>query len=177
MANGLIYWAAGIWPSEGIFIEALRLDTGKRAWLNDTDGFRYMPQPHGGADAASGVSAQGHMVIDKGRVYLPTGRAVPAALNSSDGKYQYFHLQKYGQLGGSSIAGFGTHFFNSGRLFKAATGESQLQVGGPVARLALFMHDLGTLARQSHWRTHIGSSQGGSDQAAGWRQRSLKTGR
>ena len=135
VADGLIYWAAGIWPSEGIFIEALRLDTGKRAWLNDTDGFRYMPQPHGGADAASGVSAQGHMVIDKGRVYLPTGRAVPAALNSSDGKYQYFHLQKYGQLGGASIAGFGTHFFNSGRLFKAATGESQIQVGGPVARL------------------------------------------
>ncbi|MEC9351982.1 MAG: PQQ-binding-like beta-propeller repeat protein, partial [Planctomycetota bacterium] len=135
VADGLIYWAAGIWPSEGIFIEALRLDTGKRAWLNDTDGFRYMPQPHGGADAASGVSAQGHMVIDKGRVYLPTGRAVPAALNSSDGKYQYFHLQKYGQLGGASIAGFGTHFFNSGRLFKATTGESQIQVGGPVARL------------------------------------------
>ena len=135
IADGVIYWAAGIWPSEGIFIEALRLDTGKRAWLNDTDGFRYMPQPHGGADAASGVSAQGHLVLDKGRLYLPTGRAVPAALNSSDGKLQYFHLQKYGQLGGASIVGLGTHFFNSGRLFTAAKGESQLQLGGPVARL------------------------------------------
>jgi len=145
VANGIIYWAAGIWPSEGIFIEALKLENGKRAWLNDTDGFRYMPQPHGGADAASGVSAQGHLVLDSGRVYLPTGRAVPASLNSADGKFQYFHLQKYGQLGGSLVIGLGTHFFNSGRLFNAATGIEEAQLGGPVARfgdqLASFSKD------------------------------------
>ena len=46
IADGVIYWAAGIWPSEGIFIEALRLDTGKRAWLNDTDGFRSVSYTH-----------------------------------------------------------------------------------------------------------------------------------
>ena len=135
IADGIIYWAAGIWPTEGIFIEALRLDDGKRAWLNDTDGFRFMPQPHGGANAASGVSAQGHLVLDGPRVYLPTGRAVPAALTRTNGKLQYFHLQKYGQLGGSSIVGLGTHFVNSGRLFDAATGVAQAEIGGPTARL------------------------------------------
>ena len=135
ISDGVLYWAAGIWPSEGIFIEALKLGNPQRAWLNDTDGFRFMPQPHGGADAASGVSAQGHLVLDKGRVLLPTGRAVPAALNSADGKFQYFHLQKYGQLGGSLVIGLGTHFFNSGRLFNSTTGLAEAELGSRVARL------------------------------------------
>ena len=49
--NGIVYYAAGIWPSEGIFIHAVDAHTGTALWCNDSSGTRYMPQPHGGASA------------------------------------------------------------------------------------------------------------------------------
>ena len=57
-----VYYAAGIWPSDGIFLYALNAETGKAIWTNDDSGGIFMPQPHGGADAKSGVSAQGYLV-------------------------------------------------------------------------------------------------------------------
>ena len=57
--DGIVYFAAGIWPSEGVFVYALRADTGDVVWVNEEAARTYMPQPHGGANAESGVSAPG----------------------------------------------------------------------------------------------------------------------
>jgi outer membrane protein assembly factor BamB len=85
--DGLLYWGAGIWQSEGIFIRAVNPDTGKIVWTNDSSGGIDMPQPHGGANAKSGVSAQGYMLANVDRLFVPTGRAVPAAFERSTGKF------------------------------------------------------------------------------------------
>ena len=122
IADGIVYFGAGIWPSEGIFLYAIDASTGETVWRNDTDGTRYMPQPHPGANARSGLSAQGYLVIAGDRVLVPTGRAVPAALSRNDGKLLYFHLQKYGKYGGAQIVGAGRHFLNRGCLFDTANG-------------------------------------------------------
>ena len=63
ISGDIVYWAAGIWQSEGIFIRAQQAETGKLVWLNDSSGGIEMAQPHGGAMAKSGVTAQGHLVI------------------------------------------------------------------------------------------------------------------
>ncbi|MEX0818552.1 MAG: PQQ-binding-like beta-propeller repeat protein, partial [Pirellulaceae bacterium] len=75
----VLYWGAGIWQSEQIFIQALDLATHDVVWTNDSSGGIDMPQPHGGAQAKSGVSAQGYLLADAERLFVPTGRAVPAA--------------------------------------------------------------------------------------------------
>jgi hypothetical protein len=54
-ADGVVYWAAGIWPSEGVFIYAVDALTGKVVWCNKTAGGLFMPQPHPTANAYSGV--------------------------------------------------------------------------------------------------------------------------
>ncbi len=133
--DGNLYWAAGIWPSDGIFIHALDAESGEKLWTNDTDGARHMPQPHGGANARSGLSAQGHLVVDGDTVYLPTGRAVPAALGLEDGKFRYFHLQKYGHSGGTSVVALGDRFHNGGRLYDRESGLETGRLAGIVARL------------------------------------------
>ena len=123
--RGVLYVVAGIWPSEGIYVHALEAATGKRLWLNDDSGSLYMPQPHGGANAESGVSAQGHLVLTDELLLVPTGRAVPAAFDRETGEFRYYHLQKNGHRGGSATMASGKYFFNSGVFFDAKSGAAQ----------------------------------------------------
>jgi outer membrane protein assembly factor BamB len=101
--NGVLYFGAGIWPSEKIFIYALDPDDGKVLWVNNSCGEIEMPQPHPTAVAESGLSAQGYLAIGSDKLFVPTGRAVPAALDLKSGKMDYFHLQRYRNIGGSAI--------------------------------------------------------------------------
>ena len=124
VADGVVYFGAGIWPSEGIFLYAVDAASGKVVWCNDTAGWIVMPQPHGGANAWSGVSAQGYLVVAGGRLLVPTGRAVPAAFDRASGRFLYFHLQRYGGQGGSPVVAVGDHFLHDGRIFEAASGHA-----------------------------------------------------
>ena len=134
LVENTVYYAAGIWPSDGIYIYALDAETGEVAWCNDADGSRYMGQPHGGANAHSGVSAQGYLATDKKHLFLPTGRAVPAVFDRETGNFKYFHLQKLGHAGGSSIMVSDGLFLNSGMLFQSETGKTLSRIKtGPIA--------------------------------------------
>ena len=125
-----VYFAAGIWPSEGVFIQAVDPRTGARRWLNDDSGFLRMAQPHGGAYARSGPAAQGYLAAAGTRLFVPTGRAVPAVFDRGDGKFLYFHLQKYGQKGGSLVVATDVGFFNNGLSFLSRSGERLGSLGG-----------------------------------------------
>ena len=134
IVNGIVYFSAGIWPSEGIHIYAIDAETGKTLWENNKSGSIYMPQPHGGAYAKSGVTVQGHLVATSDHLFAPTGRAVPAAFSRADGKFKYYHLQKNGHRGGTPTMASGPLFYNSGMPFEAATGNALKPVGpGPIA--------------------------------------------
>jgi outer membrane protein assembly factor BamB len=122
VADGVVYFGAGIWPSEGIYLYALDAKTGDVLWCNDSSGGIYMGQPHGGANAKSGVSAQGHLVVADDALLVPTGRAVPAAFRRADGQFLYFHLQQNTKYGGSAVAAVGDVFFGGGAVFNVSTG-------------------------------------------------------
>lgn len=119
IADGLVYFGAGIWPSEGIFVRAVDVADGKVRWCNDASGSIYMPQPHGGANAQSGISAQGYLALCGDRLLVPTGRAVPAALDPAGGKLLYFRLQEHGngKGGGSDVVATDRLFFNGGCFY------------------------------------------------------------
>ena len=115
VADGVVYFAAGIWPSEGIYVYALDAATGRRLWCNDRCGTLDMGQPHGGAQARSGISAQGYLVVAGDRLLVPTGRAVPAVFRRRDGKFLYFRLRANGTMsGGGEVLAGGSMFFTSG---------------------------------------------------------------
>ncbi len=130
LADGVVYFAAGIWPSEGIFLYALDANTGETIWQNFDCGSIYMPQPHPGANAKSGVSAQGYLVVAGDRLFVPTGRAVPASFDRRTGKLEYFHLQKYGHNGESLVMVIGDAFFNGGIGYDVQAGLQLSKVGG-----------------------------------------------
>lgn len=137
VADDVVYFAAGLWPSDGITLYALDAATGRVRWCNDQSGSISMPQPHGGANAESGVAAQGYLVMAGDQLLVPTGRAVPAAFDRVDGKFRYFHLQQNGHKGGTTTLAVGSAFFNSGLLFDAPTGALLESVGpGALAAFA-----------------------------------------
>jgi outer membrane protein assembly factor BamB len=88
--KGIVYVTAGMWPSEGIYVYALEAESGKVVWLNDTSGAMYMAQPHVGAYAITGVAPQGYLAISTNVLYVPTGRAVPAAFDRKTGRFLHY---------------------------------------------------------------------------------------
>ncbi|NQT85903.1 PQQ-like beta-propeller repeat protein, partial [bacterium] len=86
---GRVYFAAGVWPFEGIFVWALDADTGRTVWLNDRTGSLYLQHPHG-AMAFGGPSPQGYLLIHKGELIVPSGRAFPAFFDAGTGALKEF---------------------------------------------------------------------------------------
>ncbi len=115
VVDGTVYFAAGMWPSEGVFLYALRPEDGSVVWSNDTLGQQYLPQPHPPSTAMTGVAPQGYLVAAAERLFVPTGRNVPAAFSRTDGRMLYYHSRPttWGdRWGGSWCALAGGLLFN-----------------------------------------------------------------
>jgi outer membrane protein assembly factor BamB len=130
--EGTVYYAAGIWPSDGVFLHALEARTGKVLWTNDRIGRLSMPQPHPGANANSGVSPQGYLVATESRLFVPTGRAVPAAFRRADGELEYYRLQQNGSIGGSRAMAADRFIINGGCFLEQDTGNLGARAGRGV---------------------------------------------
>jgi outer membrane protein assembly factor BamB len=134
--DNVLYYAAGIWQSEGIYLYAIEPDSGEILWTNDSSGGIEMPQPHGGANAVSGVSAQGYLLADDSSLFVTTGRAVPAVFKRSTGEFSFYHLQKNTRRGGTAATVAGPFLYNGGSAFERESGVLQAgAVRGPVALL------------------------------------------
>lgn len=86
-----VYTVGGIFPSEGVYVYALSAEDGSVRWCNDTSGTIYMNQPHPGSQAMTGVAPQGPVMVHAGRLFVPTGRNVPAAYDLKTGELAYYH--------------------------------------------------------------------------------------
>jgi outer membrane protein assembly factor BamB len=132
VADGAVYFAAGIWPFMGIFIHALDAQTGEVAWTNSGEGAVYMKQPHQ-ADAFAGIAPQGGLVVAGDKLLIPGGRSVPACYDRRTGKRLYYHLADHSKIGGGSeVVANDKVFINCGAAFDLESGYYLGAVGGPV---------------------------------------------
>jgi len=88
--DGVVYFAAGFWPTLGVYIRAVDAKTGRRVWVND-DVF-YIPEVRIDhnilTDAA--LSPQGYLLISGDKLLVPNGRSMPAGLDVKTGKLLYY---------------------------------------------------------------------------------------
>ena len=98
-----IYFAAGVWPFEGVFIYCIDAATGKVVWRNDEASFVYGQHPHD-AKAMGGVTPQGYLVVAGDDLVVPCGQAMPARFNLQTGKLKSFELPKPGRQPGGWFA-------------------------------------------------------------------------
>jgi outer membrane protein assembly factor BamB len=77
--NGVAYYGAGIFPSEGVYVEAARASDGELLWRNDT----------GGESAEARMSPQGYLLATGTNLFVPQGRSAPSAFDRKDGHRLY----------------------------------------------------------------------------------------
>lgn len=103
LKDGRVYFAAGVWPFEGVFIYCLDPATGKKIWLNDSSGHIYGQQPHN-AVAIGGIAPQGYLLIDGDDLVVPSSNAYPGRFDLKTGKLKEFNLPAAGRLPGGWYA-------------------------------------------------------------------------
>jgi outer membrane protein assembly factor BamB len=149
LADGVVYWAASIWPLMGVFIHAVDAETGDAVWTNDGVGQMWLSQPHNAADAFAGIAPQGAMAVAGDKLLVPGGRSVPACFDRATGKLLYYHLDgsKYQDIklsapynkieGGSHVAAVGGVYFNHRGLgtmmYNIETGNAYMNMHQLVA--------------------------------------------
>ena len=92
--KGEVYFAAGVFPYEGIYICALNADNGEVVWKNDTLGDRSHELQFGG------ISPAGYLLASEKMLYIPSGRSLPAAFDRKTGK-EHFVASPVGKQGGT----------------------------------------------------------------------------
>lgn len=123
VADGVVYFAAGIWPFMGVFVHALDAATGKPLWVNDGDGSLFIKQPHA-ADAFAGIAPQGPLSIQGNLLLIPGGRSVPAAYDRKTGKLVHYLLNENSKKGGGhTVIMAGEIFLNGPGVFRTTTGK------------------------------------------------------
>lgn len=132
LADGIVYFASGIWPFMGIFMHALDARTGAVVWTNEGDGALYMKQPHN-VDAFAGVAPQGPMTVTGEWLLVSGGRSVPACYERATGKLKYFKFADNGRRGGSDVATSGGLFFAGGLAYDLSTGLYVGEFSRPLA--------------------------------------------
>lgn len=103
LRDGRVYFAAGVWPLEGVFIYCLDAATGRVIWLNDRTGYLYGVHPHQ-AEAFGGVAPQGYLLIDGPDLVVPSSSAYPARFDLATGALKEFALPAAGRLPGGWFA-------------------------------------------------------------------------
>ena len=90
LADGVVYFGAGLWPTLGVFIGAVDAKTGARKWLNDSANYlTSVRTDHNGLHEA-GLSPQGYCLITDGKLVVPNGRSMPARFDLETGKLLYY---------------------------------------------------------------------------------------
>jgi len=133
VADGTVYFAAGVWPFMGVFVHALDAETGRVVWTNDGVSFSWRRFPHPGSWALSGLSPQGHLVAVGDRLIVPGSRYTPGVFDRRTGEF-LFYAEGYGPY----VAARGRFAFAGGRIFDTTKGYAvRLKDAGRVGRSVL----------------------------------------
>jgi len=146
--DGVVYVAAGMWPTEGVYVYALDASTGKELWCNDSSGSIYVDLPHAGATGFSGVAPQGYLVASEHVLLVPTGRSVPAAFDRRTGRLlhykpekTHYHAAQYG--GGVWCMAAGDLYFNTNNRFHNPS-EAHIGEADPCPQDGMIAYPLAT---------------------------------
>ena len=121
LADGVVYFAAGLWPTEGVFVHAVDAESGKAVWSNtDCDRIPKSNWDHGVGKEA-GLTPQGYLAIIGDRLIVPCGTQLPAFLDVKTGELQTYTMGWGGRLGLPKgcwfVAGIGKYLSHAGDLY------------------------------------------------------------
>ena len=120
-----VYWAAGIWPFMGVFVQAVDIGSGQPVWTNSGSGSNYTIQQHE-SPAFAGIAPQGYLTVNEKTLLVSGGMTVPAAFDRQTGRFLYYRPgdRELGKdVGGFDVLLGPDWFANHGGLQRLADGE------------------------------------------------------
>ncbi len=131
LVDDVIYFAAGIWPSMGVFIHALDARHGTVNWTNSSTGSQYVVHPHH-APSFGSISPQGYLAASGDSLIVPGGRSIPAVFDRANGELRYFDFggSFARRRGGYAVSARDGYYFVGGGRLALETGEP-LKIGRP----------------------------------------------
>ncbi len=97
--EGIVYFGAGIFPHENVYLWALHAEDGTVVWKNDT-----ISSESAGRNE---LSPQGYLLASRMQLFVPSGRSLPVAFDRATGKivfdrkYGWRDEQSGGVIGGT----------------------------------------------------------------------------
>ncbi|MEE8451105.1 MAG: PQQ-binding-like beta-propeller repeat protein [Thermoguttaceae bacterium] len=136
LADGRIYFAAGIWPFDGIYIYAIDAQTGKPIWMNEDCGNIADGLIDHSMRQDSGLAPQGYFAVAGDKLIVPSGRALAGVLDRKTGKLMPYLTGWGGRdnlaKGCWYVTAIGKYLFQSGEPYDMTT-----QTDAPPTRLGI----------------------------------------
>jgi outer membrane protein assembly factor BamB len=170
--DGVAYFGAGVFPHERTFVCAVDANTGEFLWRNDAFSQR------GYALEFGGITPQGALLASDSTVFMPSGRAMPAAFSRENGSLLYY-CSPGGKIGGTWALLTGNRLvagIEGKRAYDAETGRPALDnayawfpglhlVATEQYAFMVKFDELCALDRQafqqaSEWRDRVASERG-----------------
>jgi outer membrane protein assembly factor BamB len=120
--DGVAYFGAGIFPHENIYLYAVDAASGKVIWKRDD-----ISERDAGRDD---LSPQGYLLAEGSRLFVPSGRTLPAALDRLTGKVLHKRTHAWRSDAGGDIGGW-----------RAMLADGQIYTGGSHHYLAMQQDD------------------------------------
>ncbi len=121
LADGVIYFAAGLWPTEGVFVHAVDANSGEPVWSNTES--HHIPKSNWDHSIKSdaGLTPQGYLAIVGDLLVVPSGTQLPAFFDIETGELQTYTMGWGGRPGLPKgcwfVAGVGNYLSHGGDLY------------------------------------------------------------
>jgi outer membrane protein assembly factor BamB len=86
-----VFFGAGIWPEEGVYVTALDAESGKRLWQTDALSLQVGGMNDHGALYDLGLPPQGYLAVIDGKLAVASGRSLAAFLNPYNGEVEPYN--------------------------------------------------------------------------------------
>ncbi len=83
--DGVVYFAAGVWPFEGVYLYALDAETGRVRWEHSGAGTYSSDSYSDSARSFSTIAPQGYLAVAGDRLIVSGGRTTPGVFDRADG--------------------------------------------------------------------------------------------
>ena len=121
LADGVVYFAAGLWPTEGVYVHAVDAESGKVIWSNVGSGRIPKSNWDHGVGSYAGLTPQGYLAVVGDRLIVPCGAQLPAFLDLETGGLHPYTMGWGGRRGLPKgcwfVAGIGKYFSHGGDLY------------------------------------------------------------
>lgn len=122
LADGVVYFAAGVWPFEGVAVCALDANTGKPVWINTECHFVKDGLLDHGDRRDGGLAPQGYLTVMGDKLIVPCGRALPGVFDRATGRMEPYTSGWGGRValakGSWYACAIGSWMFQSGDVYQ-----------------------------------------------------------